>query len=136
MDMTEKDDRLVNRFFAEHSGPVSDKGFSERVMKNLPDRAWCLSRIWGVLCVMAGIILFVRVRGWEILGAVFQTSFLHGYHLVSEKIAHIKLMELLSRLDLSVHTLVMLLAGVVTVTLVLLYNVLMDEKENKRKGVS
>jgi hypothetical protein len=127
--MTEKDDRLVNRFFAEYSEPVPDKGFSKKVMQNVPDSAWYLNRIWGTLCILAGITVFVKMKGWEILGAAFQSSFLHIYHIFMEKLSHVKLLDILPHFTLTGHTLLMFLAGGITVIIVLFYNVIMDEKE-------
>ncbi|MCO6026051.1 DUF5056 domain-containing protein [Prevotella cerevisiae] len=127
--MIERDEQLVNRFFAEHSEPIPDKGFSEKVMRNIPDRAWYISRIWGVLCVIAGILLFVEMKGWELLGTLFQSSFIGAYHSCAEKVSHIKITDILSHFDISGHTILMFMAGAVTVMLVLIYNVIMDEKE-------
>ena len=45
--MTEdRDELLVRKFFDENNVELPDNGFSNRVMRRLPDRARRLNRIW------------------------------------------------------------------------------------------
>ena len=59
--MTENDEKLITSFFEDsrhHTLP--DNGFSERVMRSLPEnnyaRMKCLGRLWTATCVVAGIL--------------------------------------------------------------------------------
>lgn len=69
-----KDDILVRRFFDENRVEVSDNGFSRRVMRRLPDRAVRIDRIWTAICVVAGILLFVRNKGLTVLSECFKDA--------------------------------------------------------------
>ena len=47
---------------------LADNGFTDRVMKQLPQRdVWRLSRLWTVFCVVVAVVLFVLLRGWELI---------------------------------------------------------------------
>ena len=47
---------------------VADDGFTNRVMQQLPQRdVRRLSRLWTVFCVIVAVVLFVMMRGWDIL---------------------------------------------------------------------
>jgi ABC-type thiamin/hydroxymethylpyrimidine transport system permease subunit len=37
-------------------------------MRHLPGRAWRLNNIWTIVCAVLGLVFFVLVRGWEVLG--------------------------------------------------------------------
>ena len=66
MDMTEIDDKLLEQFFQPaRAQQVEDRGFTQRVMKRLPDKALRLSSVWTTFCVVVGIALFVAVKGWQ-----------------------------------------------------------------------
>lgn len=48
---------------------VADDGFTNSVMNQLPDkRALRLSRLWTALCLVVAVVLFVLLRGWEMIG--------------------------------------------------------------------
>lgn len=56
--MTEdRDELLVRKFFEENKAELPDDGFSQRVMRRLPDRARRLNRIWTAVCVVAGVLM-------------------------------------------------------------------------------
>lgn len=60
------DEQLLERFFQQPSRQtIADNGFTQRVMRQLPDRSLRLSRLWSALCVMAGVVLFVAGKGWK-----------------------------------------------------------------------
>ncbi|MBP5338735.1 MAG: DUF5056 domain-containing protein [Prevotella sp.] len=60
------DEHLLERFFSEASQQtIADNGFTQRVMRSLPDRSMLLSRLWTALCTVAGIGLFVGYKGWQ-----------------------------------------------------------------------
>lgn len=64
--MTAIDNELLEQFFQPaRRMQVEDNGFSERVMRLLPDRALRLSRWWTVFCLMLGLVLFVVFKGWQ-----------------------------------------------------------------------
>ena len=59
MDMTDKDEQLIQQFMTTHRPEVADMGFTHWVMRHLPDRAARLSRLWAALCIVVGIVLTV-----------------------------------------------------------------------------
>ena len=67
MDMT--DNELLEQLFQPMKEmQLADDGFTDRVMKQLPQRdVWRLSRLWTVFCVVVAVVLFVLLRGWEII---------------------------------------------------------------------
>lgn len=71
--MAEIDNRLLEQFFEPaRQQQINDNGFSEKVMRQLPDRALRLSHCWTAFCVTIGIILFFVFKGWQplVLGLV------------------------------------------------------------------
>lgn len=68
MDMT--DHELLEQLFRPMKEmQVADDGFSQRVMQRLPQRdVRSLSRLWTAFCIVIGVILFIAIRGWELLG--------------------------------------------------------------------
>lgn len=66
MDMTEIDNQLLERFFEPaRNVQLEDRGFTNSVMKRLPDQAIRLSHWWTAFCVVVGLLLFVVFKGWE-----------------------------------------------------------------------
>ena len=65
--MMENDDILVSKFFEEYTQEVEAHGFTKRVIRHLPDRAARLNRIWTALCIVAGIVFFIGIKGWKII---------------------------------------------------------------------
>jgi hypothetical protein len=66
--MTEIDNQLLEQFFQPaRDYKVEDRGFTDQVMKLLPDRAMRLSQWWTAACLLLGVVLFVVFRGWESL---------------------------------------------------------------------
>ncbi len=63
--MTDKENRMIEDFFKQAAQQqIEDNGFTERVMKNLPDRKLevvrRLSQLWTLFClVVAGVLFFV-----------------------------------------------------------------------------
>lgn len=68
MDMTDKDNELIERYFkAAAMQEIADNGFSDRVMNSLEpkpmaSRLW--SRLWTLFCILLWIVGFVVVDGW------------------------------------------------------------------------
>ena len=84
MDMTDKDNLLIEDFFKQAAQQqIEDNGFTARVMKSLPEsqqeKAHRLSLLWTVFCVVLRVALFFVFGGLETLKAgimvVLQTVF-------------------------------------------------------------
>ena len=72
--MTDKDNLLIEDFFKQVAQQqVEDNGFTERVMKSLPEspqeKVHRLSLLWTVFCVVLSVVLFFLLGGWETLKA-------------------------------------------------------------------
>ena len=72
MDMTDKDNKLIEAFFKQAAQQqIEDNGFTERVMDSLPDLAMeklqRLTRLWTLFCVVVSVVLFFVLGGWESL---------------------------------------------------------------------
>lgn len=64
--MTEIDNSLLEKFFEPaRQLHIDDEGFTEKVMRQLPDRAMCLSHWWTFFCAVFGIVLFFVFEGWQ-----------------------------------------------------------------------
>ena len=74
MDMTDKDNVLIERFFKQAAEQqIEDNGFTKRVMESLPEsqveKAHRLSLLWTVFCVVMSVVLFFIFGGWQALKA-------------------------------------------------------------------
>ena len=74
MDMTDKDNVLIEQFFKQAAAQqIEDNGFTERVMMNLPEsqveKVHRLSLLWTVFCVVMSVVLFFVFGGWQALKA-------------------------------------------------------------------
>lgn len=61
-----EDDQLIQNFFADFKEDIPDNGFSDRVMRRIPDTYHQrLARWWQVACVVVGIVFLCSdsVRG-------------------------------------------------------------------------
>lgn len=66
--MNEDNELLLQQFFSEAARQqVADDGFTERVMRSLPRRTNWFARLWTLGCVMVFVVLFIVLRGWELL---------------------------------------------------------------------
>ena len=71
--MTEDNERLIEQFFSEAaSQTIADNGFSERVIRRLPEHINWFPRLWTMFCVTVFAVLFVVFRGWELLAVHFE----------------------------------------------------------------
>ena len=61
--MIENDEQLIARFFAENKQNIADKGFTRQVMRQLPVPAQQLNRLWTAICSVAAVVLFFFVDG-------------------------------------------------------------------------
>lgn len=72
--MTDNDDKLLMKFFTKERQEIADNGFSERVMRRLPDHSQRLSAIWSTLGYALAIMLFIATGGLHaVVKAVMQT---------------------------------------------------------------
>ena len=62
----EDNDKLIEQFMKQNRQEIVDNGFTERVMRGLPERRpqrdW-LPEVWNVVMIVAAIILFVAFGG-------------------------------------------------------------------------
>lgn len=64
----EDNEQLLRQFFSEAAHQqIADEGFSTRVMQRLPADTGRFVRWWNVACILLFAILFVLVRGWELV---------------------------------------------------------------------
>ena len=72
MVMTDKDNIMIEEFFKQAAQQqIEDNGFTERVMKNLPetktDKVRRLSRLWTWFCVLIGLGVFFAFGGLQLM---------------------------------------------------------------------
>lgn len=76
------EEKLLMQFFAENRQEIKDNGFSHRVIRHLPRRYQCLSRLWSVICFTLAAVLFIVLDGWELILSTLRETFtnviLHG----------------------------------------------------------
>lgn len=65
--MMEKDDKLLEQFFADNRQEIADNGFSRRVMRRLPDYSHRLSQIWTAFCFTLALVLFITLDGLQLI---------------------------------------------------------------------
>ena len=68
------DNELLENFFQPaREQQLSDDGFTERVMMQLPkvqarrQKAWRLSHLWTLFCVVLGLVVLFVFVGWQTL---------------------------------------------------------------------
>ena len=61
--MMETDDKLLKQFFSEQKQEIEDRGFSRRVMRNLPGRPSRFGQLWSSFCIAVAMILFFVFGG-------------------------------------------------------------------------
>lgn len=63
------DEQLLEQFFQQaRQQEIADDGFTERVVKLMPNKELRLSRLWTAACIAVGLLLFTLVGGWRLLG--------------------------------------------------------------------
>jgi high-affinity nickel permease len=83
---TKDTDKLLKDFFGEHKQEIQDKGFTQRVMRKLPEQAdrswivWCFALVGMVLSLMLGfssgsihavISYLFQMPVYYLIGAIF-----------------------------------------------------------------
>ena len=79
MAMTDKDNMMIEAFFKQAARQrIEDNGFTERVMRNLPDRKTelvrKLSQLWTLFCIAVAGVLFFVLGGWQVVTALFYAA--------------------------------------------------------------
>ncbi len=79
MAMTDKDNKMIEAFFKQAAQQqIEDNGFTERVMRNLPDRKMevvrKLSQLWTLFCMAVAGVLFFVLGGWQVVTALFYAT--------------------------------------------------------------
>lgn len=116
-----EDDLLLQSFFAEFKEDIPDNGFSERVMRQIPDTSHQrLARWWQVACVVVGVAFLCSGSVWGSLQDFLFTSKI-DFMIQSSRVA-CSLVEAMGQS----HTWLMMLAGMVTVACVWGYNELQE----------
>jgi hypothetical protein len=77
--MTDKDNKMIEAFFKQAAQQqIEDNGFTERVMRNLPDRKMevvrKLSQLWTLFCMAVAGVLFFVLGGWQVVTALFYAT--------------------------------------------------------------
>ncbi len=80
------DDVLVGKFFEDNRITVADDGFTRRVMHRLPSRVRIYNVVWTAVCLIAGILLFLKYKGWNAFEGLLKKA-------VSDVMAHDTIMQ-------------------------------------------
>ncbi len=70
--VNDSDDKLIRHFLKQKEKELPDDGFSTRVMRHLPGRADCFAQVWTLVCLTAGVLLFVHIDGFHLLAGLMQ----------------------------------------------------------------
>lgn len=66
----EDNERLIEQFMKQHRQEIADDGFTERVMRGLPERKpqhdW-LPTIWNAVMMTLALVLFIAFGGVELV---------------------------------------------------------------------
>ena len=77
--MTDKEKIMLEDFFKQAAQQqIEDRGFTERVMQNLPERrveqVRRLSRLWTIFCGVVGVAMFFLLGGWQVVQGWFLSA--------------------------------------------------------------
>lgn len=117
------DDKLIESFFAENHVELEDHGFSEQVMRHLPDSdVLLLQRLWLLVCIVVGIVLLIATLSWNSLQDslfAFKVNFMLS---VSKSLCHF--FEVFGH----AQNLLMMFLGCIILLLVWGYNKVLDAR--------
>lgn len=121
--LSHEDERMLQAFFSDCKLEVPDDGFSEKVMRQLPQPVYRrLEYGWKVACLILGIAFLLNPQVWASLhDSLFFVKI--EFLMFSSRFAT-SLSELLSQ----PHSWLMLLAGMVTLLGVWGYNKVQDAR--------
>ena len=105
------DDELLSQFFSAHMSQPQDNGFSERVMRQLPQRARRMNRIWSGICALLAAALFLLLDGVDQLRVV-------GSRFVGDAVGYV------ASFDISALSVVMIVVAFIVLLSVFLSNLL------------
>ena len=79
MALTDKENMMIEALFKQAAQQqIEDNDFTDRVMKNLPDRkldvARRLSQLWTLFCLAVAGVLFFIFGGWQVVTGLFYAS--------------------------------------------------------------
>lgn len=118
-----QDEKLLEAFFAGNQMEIEDHGFSDKVMRQLPDsKVVLLQRLWLLVCVVIGIVFLVVSQAWVSLQDCLFASRIGFLLSMSKSLCHMA--ELLGHS----HNLLMMLVGMVTILCVWGYNKVLDAR--------
>lgn len=63
--MMETDDKLIREFFTGQKQEIEDKGFSRKVMRNLPCQVSKWAKVWSVFVTLVAVLLFFAFDGLQ-----------------------------------------------------------------------
>lgn len=78
--LSQDDEQMLERFFADNTLDILDNGFSQQVMRQLPQRATRrMNRVWAAACWLGGVVLFLlfdgveslRIRVFDLMGNLY-----------------------------------------------------------------
>ena len=111
--MIENDEQMLIRFFEENRQEIEDNGFTEQVVRQLPARAVKLSRIWTMICWVAGIALFYFIDG---VGQIQR-----GVLLIIHDVA-----SMFASVDFSIYSIIMIILLIFTMISVKMYQIAIE----------
>lgn len=73
--MTENDDKLIEQFLAPGRRELDDNGFTDRVMRRLPQRHDRLAQLWTWGGFTLALVLFIALDGVQLIWNVLREAF-------------------------------------------------------------
>lgn len=121
--LEQQDEMLLEAFFAENQMEIKDHGFSEKVMRQLPDsKVELLQRLWLLVCVTIGVAFLIVSQAWTSLQDCMFASKIGFMLSMSKSLCHMS--ELLGHS----HNLLMMFVGTLTILCVWGYNKVLDAR--------
>lgn len=108
---TQSDDDLLLQFFDAQRFEIADDGFSKRVMQAIPQRARRLNRIWTALCFTVAMAMLLFCDWVDELRLMLS-------QLIGDLIGYLSVVEF------NLCSIVMVLASLMVLSTVAIYNVL------------
>ena len=110
------DDELLKKFFEDNKiDDIPDNGFSDRVMRHLPRHNEWMNTLWTAVCAIAIVLYFIICNGFRVL----KLAILNIFGDVSGAIVSFHFSEL---------TPIFIYVGIVVLTLIAAYNIIMRER--------
>ncbi len=84
--MKDNNDKLIAEFMHANRHEIADNGFSERVIRKLPNRAEQLARILNIVCASICVVLFVVFDGFKLITDFINELFQAQSHIMAQNI--------------------------------------------------